>query len=99
MLRLCTTEKAKAALMGLKVSNPQLFTKVRDRINELRVEPDGKAQGRTFRLDDGQTAHMATFYDATAPTDLVLIWRVADGADGGELHVIAVEHAPPAEGA
>lgn len=97
MLRLWSTEEAKAALVGLKASNPQLFTKVRDRINDLRAEPDGKAKGRTFRLDDGRTAHLATFYDATAPTHLVLVWRIADGADGGELHVIAVEHAPAAE--
>lgn len=90
MLGLSATDDAKAALRALKESNRDLFDVISERIGKLRDDPEQKDQGRAFRLDDGRTAHLATFYDAADRRDLALVWVIED-IDGGVLRILTLE--------
>lgn len=92
MLALKATPEAKAALRSLRTANPELFDLVSDRINALRADPGGRERGHAFRLSDGRTARLATYFDVVAHAELVMVWLVEDQGGDGVLHLIAVEH-------
>lgn len=94
MLALKATAAATSALRSLKTSNPELFATVSARMGDLRADPGGRAQGRTFRLDDGRSARLATYYDTVAQRELVIVWLIEDAPAGGVLHVVAVAYVP-----
>lgn len=92
MLALKATAEAKAGLRSLRTANPELFGVVSERITTLRGDPGGRTRGHTFRLDDGRTARLTTYFDIVAQKDLVLVWFVEEHSGQGLLHIIAVEH-------
>lgn len=92
MLALRATAEAKAGLLALRETNPSLFTAVSARIAEVRADPGGRQRGHMFRLGDGRTARLATYFDVVARQDLVLVWLVEERDGAGVLNLIAVEH-------
>lgn len=92
MLALEATAEAKAALRSLRVENPELFELVSERISSLRADPGGRERGHAFRLGDGRTERLATYYDIVAQKELVMVWFVEEQGGDGVLHLIAVEH-------
>lgn len=93
MLGLKATDAVKAALRELRDANPDLFAVLSERISALREDPEPRDQGRSFRLDDGRTAHLASFFDVAAQSDLVLVWLVEEIDGEGVLTLRALEHA------
>lgn len=93
MLELAATAIAIKQLRKLKATNPSLFSEVSTRLQELREDPGGRFRGRSFLLDDGTTARLATIFDVDTSSDLVIVWKVelTDGAEFGQLFVIRVE--------
>ena len=91
MLALAATAQARLALRALRDSNPELFATISDRLTGRRREPGGRLQGRPFRLDDGRTARLATYYDTVAGCELVLVWAVEESGGQGTLKVFALE--------
>lgn len=92
MLALKATVSAAAGLRALRSANPELFGVVSDSITAVREDPGGRDRGHTFRLADGRTARLATYYDVVAQRDLVLVWLIEERDELGTLDVIAVEH-------
>ena len=93
MLELAATSIAISQLRKLKSDHPELFSAVSTRLQELRVDPGGRYRGRTFLLDDGSAARLATIFDVDTSADLAIVWKVelADGAETGRLFVLRVE--------
>jgi hypothetical protein len=94
MLDLQASSEARAELRKLKQSSPDVFAKITERITEVREDPGGKQAGRTFRTEDGETVHMATFYDPLAKCDVAVVWQILmpDGSENGVMRVVVVEH-------
>lgn len=73
MLVLRATGIATSQLAALRRANPDLFAVVAARTGAIRDDPGGTNAGRMFMLDDGTAARLATYFDADARRDLVLV--------------------------
>lgn len=82
MLGLAATSEARAQLRSLRESNPKLFEVVTGRITEIRKDPGGRDSGRSFLLENGTMARLATFYDGLNTSDLCLVWLIDEDHDG-----------------
>lgn len=94
MLELTATAIAIEQLRALKSSSPSLFEMVSVRLQSLRDDPGGRHHGRSFLLDDGSVAHLATLFDVDSSRDLALIWKIEPAVEdrGDRLFVIRVEY-------
>jgi hypothetical protein len=88
MLGLKASKEVRQRLRSLRHSNPELFTTITVSVNADR---DGQPVGAAFRLTDGRTAHLMSFYDFNAGTDFIVVW-VPDESDG-EPAVLIIEAA------
>jgi hypothetical protein len=88
VLGLAVTDEALAQLRHLRRHNPELFGRLSDRINEVRRDPGGRNAGRSFLLDDGRVARLATFHDAGRGSDHCLVWLIEEDAQGPVVTVV-----------
>jgi len=72
------SKEVRQGLRSLRHSNPELFKTITVSVNAVR---DGQPVGAAFRLTDGRTAHLVSFYDFNAGTDFIFVW-VLDESDG-----------------
>lgn len=89
MLGLKASRKVRGALRSLRASNPELFTIVSVSITAAR---DGQPPGAAFRLKDGRTARLISFYDFNAGTDFIVVWVLDESDEESAILIIEAAH-------
>jgi hypothetical protein len=89
LLALKAPKEVRSRLRALRDSNPELFLTVSEAITSAR---DGQRPGAAFRLEDGRTAHLFSFYDFQAKTDFIVVWTLDESDEEPAVDVIEADH-------
>lgn len=89
MLGLKASGEVRRRLRSLRDDNPELFALVAASITSAR---EGERAGATFRLEDGRTAYLLTFFDFTTRTDFALVWTLDESDGDSAVLVIEASH-------